>query len=260
MSLFILQKVSYVFPTGGAALDSIDLEIARGSRIVLLGANGAGKSTLLQILAGLQFPTKGKVFYEHEQLTQKAFSGNPQLRRSFRRKVGVLFQNPDAQLFCPTVWEEVAFGPMQLYSAEEAQERTFGILHSMGIEHLSNEAPFALSGGEKRKVALAAVLVTEPDVVLLDEPTVSLDASTTDFLMDWLREYGQSPGKTFISSTHDLLMAPELGNEAVVLTPCHKIARMGSLQNVLEETELLRQMNLLRRERISSSSAVPPLV
>lgn len=250
---FTLNSVSYRFPNGSLAIDDLTLSITAGSRVVLLGANGAGKSTLLQLLGGLRFATEGDVCYNWERLTERAL-GRSEFRRSFRKDVGFLFQNPDVQLFCPTVREEVAFGPLQFFSREEAAERTYGALHAMGIEHLADEAPFALSGGEKRKVTLATVLVMDPKVLLLDEPTISLDASTTDFLLDWLQEFAQGGAKTIITATHDMALAPELGRDAVVLTPCHKRARTGNLAALLEDAEFLRQMNLIGRRTLQPNT------
>lgn len=244
-----LQEVGYAFPGGAPVLESISLTLKAGERWALLGSNGAGKSTLLQVLAGLLEPAQGQIHFFGEAITPRRLEKEPTLRQTFRSRVGFLFQEPDSQLFCATVEDEVAFGPLQMLTREEARERTYGILHSFAIEHLAKEAPFALSGGEKRKVALASVLVMDPAILLLDEPTASLDAASEEFLFEWMQEFLSRPDKLMIMATHDLQLAADLSTQAAVLTPCHRLARTAATAEILEDTKFLRAINLLPRHR-----------
>lgn len=247
--LYELHEVDFAWPGRKPALSGITLRIDRGGHVVLLGANGAGKSTLLMLLAGLQHPTAGRIAFEGGELTAGRLAHDVAFRRAFRGRVGVLFQNPDTQLFCPTVREEVAFGPLQVFPRAEALERTAAALATFRLETLADEAPFALSGGEKRRVALAAVLALEPEVLLLDEPTSNLDPRTCDELMEILEAYRGQAGRTLVTATHDLLMAGDLGETAVVLSPEGRIAASAPLRQVLENKDLLLEANLIGQRR-----------
>ena len=152
------------------ALDGLNLTVMPGQRIVLLGANGSGKSTLLSMLDGLCFPEKGSVTFQGEPLAEDRLRG--QVEFDFRRRVALVFQNPDVQLFNPTVFDEVAFGPLQLrWTKEQIRLRVSEILEQLEIAHLKDRSPHHLSTGEKKRVALASVLILDPEVLLLDEPT-----------------------------------------------------------------------------------------
>lgn len=245
--LFEMRDLSYEFAPGIPALDGVHAAIPSGGCTALLGCNGAGKSTLLHLLAGLLTSTAGELRWKDEALSAQILRDNPPLRAKFRTEVAMTFQDPDAQWLCETVQQEVEFGPRQLWSAEEARERASEIMITLGINHIADRAPFLLSGGQKRRVALASILAVDPAVLLLDEPTAGLDAATTDFLLDWLAEFLATPGKTLILATHDLALVEEVATTALVLTPCHKLARHASTENLLRDEDFLRQMNLLRR-------------
>jgi cobalt/nickel transport system ATP-binding protein len=214
--LFDLRNIEYTFAARYPALRGIDLKIEAGERLVVLGANGCGKSTLLHILAGLLFPTAGEVWAFGRRLTEEAF-GDASFTAFFRGRVGFLFQNPEVQLFCPTVLDEVAFGPLQLNaSQEEALEKSREVIAMLGLEKISDRSPHQLSGGEKKKVALASVLSLNPDVLLLDEPAGGLDPRTQVWLTELLNEL-HALGKTIVTATHDLSIVEDIADRAVVM-------------------------------------------
>src|SRR5580658_7390008 len=185
---FQLRDVSFKYETV-AAIDGISLDIEAGKRIALLGANGSGKSTLLRLLDALSFPSAGFISFQGQPLSEDRFADD-QFAFDFHRRVGLVFQNPDVQLFNPTVFDEVAFGPLQLrWAKTDIRDRVDEILDRLRIGHLRNRVPQSLSGGEKKRVALASVLVLDPAVLLLDEPTAALDprshSEIIDLLIDW---------------------------------------------------------------------------
>ena len=229
------------------ALDSLSLAIAPGQRVALLGANGSGKSTLLRILDGLAFPDKGSIAFCGEPLTeeqlQKAAFAYP-----FRRRVGFVFQNPDVQLFSPTVFDEVAFGPLQMeWPREQVRARVEEILEVMKVSHLRDRSPHHLSTGEKKRVALASVLVLDPEVLLLDEPTAALDPRSASQTVDFL--VGLRGGaKTVITSTHDLAIVEDIADHCFVFQTGRLVAA-GTPQEILSQTTMLEQTNLVHVHR-----------
>src|SRR5215467_185470 len=173
-SAFELEDVSYRYD-GVTALDGLSLTVGKGERIAVLGANGSGKSTLLRLLDALHFPGSGVVRAFGEQLTQDRLTEDA-FSMDFRRRVGFVFQNPDVQLFNPTVWDEIAFGPLQLgWARDLIRQKISETMDFMEIAHLKDRPPHRLSGGEKKRVSLASVIVFDPDVLLMDEPTAALD-------------------------------------------------------------------------------------
>ena len=205
---------------GRAVLRDVSFAVQPGERLVLLGVNGCGKTTLLKLLDGLAFATAGRVTYAGTELTSRAVDA-PAFRRRFRGEVGLLFQNVDAMLFNPTVADEIAFGPRQL-GLPEVDRRVAEWARRFGVEGFLERPPFELSGGEKKRVALAALLACDPRVLLLDEPTANLDPATGARLVDFL--LGR-PDLTVITSTHNLSVADELGARAILLAP----GRAGAL-------------------------------
>jgi cobalt/nickel transport system ATP-binding protein len=245
-SVFQVENVTFRYDAM-AAVDELSLSIPHGQRLALLGANGSGKSTLLRLLNALYFADAGTVRYRGEALTEAAF-GDDAFAMNFRRQVALVFQNPDVQLFCPTVYDEVAFGPLQMrWSKSEIRERVDGALELLGITHLKQRAPHHLSGGEKKKVAIASVLVLDPQVILLDEPTAALDPRSQTQIIDFL--IGWSAGeKTIITATHDLHTLRDIADECVILER-GKISARGTPDEVLHDASLLRRANLIHAHR-----------
>ncbi|MDP1808166.1 MAG: ABC transporter ATP-binding protein [Actinomycetota bacterium] len=241
--LFELRGVSYAYPGGRAALDKVDLDIAEGARLAILGANGSGKSTLLKLIDGLIFPAAGALQAFGRTIDEQALE-EVNFNAYFRRRVAFVFQDSDIQLFSPTVFDEVAFGPLQLdISPEAAARRADDVLEMLDLSPLRDRQPHQLSGGEKKKVAIAAVLAIGPDVLLLDEPTNNLDPRTRAWLLDLLLELGRA-GKTIILATQDLDMAADFADAVVILNEGHQIAAAGPAM-LLADTELLVAVNLL---------------
>lgn len=226
------------------ALDGVDFAVREGERVALLGANGCGKSTLLKILDGLIFPTSGHYTAFGQEVTEDTLE-DEQMSAGFRSRVQFVFQNSDAQVFSPTVTEEVAFGPLQLgFSREQAMERVRDVLAMLDIAHLADRAPFQLSGGEKKRVAIATVLVMNPEVLLFDEPTAGLDPRTAEWLTE-LVEQLSAAGKTMVHATHHLDELYRLADRCVVFSEDHRVVAEGGPERILADTELLRRVNLV---------------
>ena len=180
------------------------------------------------------------------QITKRSFDAikDNEFRSYFRTKVGFVFQNSDVQLFSPTVYEEIAFGPLQLdVPPEEVKTRVEDVLDMMGITKLRDRSPHTLSGGEKKKVCIATVLVNNPDVLLLDEPTAGLDPRTQLWLVELLQELGRA-GKTVITATHDLETIEQISKRAIVMGEDHGIKVDGDAEEVLDDFDLLLSCQL----------------
>lgn len=241
---FDLEKVNFDYPGGENALRDIDLSIGQGERIVLLGANGSGKSTLLKVLNGLVFPQQGEVRAFGQPLDE-AHLNNDAFNHWFRRQVGFVFQDSDAQLFSPNVWEEIAFGPLHMnLDPDQVRQRVAEILDLFDLHHLKDRPPFKLSGGEKRKVSLASVLAVNPSVLMLDEPTAGLDPRTQRWLTDMLVRLG-SVGKTLVTATHDLDVVEEIADRVLVFGEGHTLVAAGTPQEILADKDLLLRVNLI---------------
>jgi cobalt/nickel transport system ATP-binding protein len=229
------------------ALDRLSISIPEGSRVALLGANGSGKSTLLRLLDGLYFGDSGVVRFRGETLTEDRFSSDD-FAFAFRKQVGLVFQNPDVQLFNPTVFDEVAFAPLQLrWPKAEVRERVSATLDWLRISHLKDRVPHRLSGGEKKRVALASVLVLDPAVLLLDEPSASLDPRSHSQLIDLLVEWGGG-AKTVVIATHDLRDLTEIADSCFVLE-AGRLAVEGAPAEILRDHDLLQRANLIHAHR-----------
>jgi cobalt/nickel transport system ATP-binding protein len=234
--------VRYRYGGRQLALDGIDLDIARGEQVVLLGANGSGKSTLLKLLNGIYAPSEGTMRALGRDI--KAVAAGLDAFQ-FHREVGLVFQDPDIQLFSATVFDDVAFGPLQLgLSQDEVKARCDEALGQMEITHLAQRAPFELSGGEKKRAAIASVLSLRPDVILLDEPTASLDPRTKWVLVNLIRKLGAA-GKTVITTTHELEIVPIIANRVVVIGEERRVLADGSPQAILSDHNLLIRANLI---------------
>jgi cobalt/nickel transport system ATP-binding protein len=240
---FSVRAVSYRY-NQAPALNGLSMQVARGERVALLGANGSGKSTLLRLLAGLCFADQGDISFFGERLTERRFEEEA-FFYNFRRRVGLVFQNPDIQLFNPSVFDEVAFGPLQLrWPRTQIRERVERALESMGISHLRDRAPHRLSGGEKKRVALASVLVTDPEVLLLDEPSAALDPLSQSQIVALLASWKSGP-KTVITATHDMDTLEDIADRCYVFE-AGRIAGEGAPLKVLHDVALLERSGLVR--------------
>jgi cobalt/nickel transport system ATP-binding protein len=248
-TIFELKNVSYSYLGKIDALKEISLKIAQGEQVSIMGANGSGKSTLLAILDGLVYPSSGEYYAFGQLVTEDLFDSmqDNEFRSYFRKKVGFVFQNSDVQLFSSTVFEEIAFGPLQLdLPKEEVRARVDEIISMMDIAKLKDRAPHTLSGGEKKKVCIASVLATNPDVLLLDEPTAGLDPRTQLWLIELLHELDQA-GKTVITATHDLDIIEQISNRAIVIGEDHKVKVDRDTDKVLNDIDLLLAANLIHK-------------
>jgi cobalt/nickel transport system ATP-binding protein len=242
--VFELNKVNYSYLGRFSALNGIDLTIQKGEKIVIIGANGSGKSTLLQLLDGLIFPDSGRISAFGTELTEKYFN-DEKLSREFRSAVGLVFQNPDVQLFCPTVKEDIVFGPLQLgLGRKQIEERLEKLINLLEIKNLLDRVPHQLSLGEKRKIAIASTLIINPQVLILDEPTAGLDPLTTRHIIDLLVNENLS-GKTIITATHDLHIVQEISDRIHVFNQQKKIVRSGSPEEILTDIPFLQENNLV---------------
>lgn len=245
--LYDLFKVNYQYADGNVALRNVSFSVRQGESIAILGANGSGKSTLLRLLGGLQFASTGKTLFRAESMTEASFLA-PDFRAHFRQSVGFVFQNADAQLFNSTVFEEVAFGPRQLGLSElEVELRAIETLGFLGISHLADRAPFRLSGGEKRKVAIASVMSMNPQVLLFDEPFLGLDPRGQMWLIRTLQQL-QGAGKTTIVATHSMDTVARIAKSAIVISETHEVIGVGAVPCVLSDRDLLYRANLIERE------------
>ncbi len=223
------------------ALRGVDLRIGAGEKVVVVGANGSGKSTLLRLLNGLVAPDRGRWRYDgvgvdRSRLADAAFA------RRLRRETVLLFQQPEAMLFNPTVKDEIAYGPRRLGWAD-ADARALRWARELGLDARLDQPPHALSGGEQQKVALAALLALEPRLVLLDEPTASLDARACGWLLDHVAD---TPA-TVVTSTHTLALAPAFGTRCIVLGEDHTLLHDGPTEAALADAALLERANLAWR-------------
>ena len=215
-----LKNVCYAYGNE-IALRYINLNIQKGESVIIQGPNGCGKSTLIKILNGIIFPMEGSYTYEDHEITEKALKDS-RFAKWFHQQMGYVFQNADTQLFCGSVEEEIAFGPIQMGLSEDKQ-RTEDCLRLFGIEKLRERPPYHLSGGEKRKVSLACILSMNPEVLILDEPLAGLDESTQKMLIDFLKKF-HAAGKTLIIITHNNQLAKELGNRFIKMKEDNELA------------------------------------
>ena len=241
--VFELKQVSYAYDGKQMALENINLTVNAGECLVILGANGCGKSTLLKLLDGLYFPTSGSICAFGQPLSEAALRDD-EYNFAFRRRVGLVFQDTDVQLFSPSVLDEVAFAPLQLgLPRDEVTRRVDFAIESLRIEKLRNRAPHRLSGGEKRRVALASVLSLNPDVWLLDEPTTGLDPRSQSWLVEFILEQRQA-NRTVITATHDLIIAEQIATTIYVFDEDHHIVASGKPADILADHDMLHRCNL----------------
>ena len=239
------------------ALVDVSMDVRRGEKLALLGANGSGKSTLLKVLDGLVFPQTGTFRAFGSEVTEDTLE-DEQMSAGFRSRVGFVFQNSDAQVFSPSVREEIAFGPLQMgMSSDETAQRVDDVLAMIGIADLVDRAPFQLSGGQKKRVAIASVLVMNPEVLLFDEPTAALDPRTQEWLTGLIEELADA-GKTIVHATHDLEVLDRLADRCLVFSEEHRIVAEGTPADVLADSDLLVSVNLVHpRARTRSPLPTP---
>jgi len=239
-----LENISYSYYGTIPAVCDISFSIKEGERFAIIGANGTGKSTLLQIMCGLMHQSEGNVWFRENEVSEKTLRIRSFLKY-FRERVGYVFQDSDIQLFCPTVLDELLYGPLQLeINQSEAMDRTFEIMKMLEIEHLKDRPSYMLSGGEKKRVAIGSVLTMNPEVMLFDEPTNGLDPRTQCFLVELLLSLSES-GKTVVITTHDLSLVAELETEVALLSEEHRIEKVGDCRDILKDEDLLLRVNLI---------------
>ena len=233
-----IRDLSYSYGDGTLALKDINISLEEGCKVALVGPNGAGKSTLMLMINGILRPTSGAVLFAGQPLQYDAAS-----LRAVRRAVGMVFQNSDDQLFAPTVYQDVAFGPTNLgYPAEKVKRYVGFALQYVGLSGYERRPPHHLSGGEKKRVAIAGILAMEPQVMILDEPTSNLDPASSEEIMEMLDELNQG-GKTMIISTHDVDLAYRWADE-IILMKDGELVRRGSGPDVFMDGNLLREARL----------------
>ncbi|MDI6800712.1 MAG: ABC transporter ATP-binding protein [Thermodesulfovibrionales bacterium] len=243
-NIISVENISYSYHGRIKALLNVSLDIKEGERFAVIGANGSGKSTLLQIMNGLIYPSSGQVFFRGDEVSEKTLNDKLFLK-CFRESVGYVFQDPDVQLFCPNVLDELLYGPLQLGISEgEALDRAQEVIKMLNIENLKDRPSYMLSGGEKKRVAIGSVLTMNPDVLLFDEPTNGLDPRTQCFLVELMLELNDA-GKTIVIATHDLSLIDELHCHVAVLSEEHRVEKTGEADEILKDEELLLKVNLI---------------
>ncbi len=239
-----LEEVSYSYYDQVSAVSDINLAVNEGEKFAIIGANGSGKSTLLQIMNGLIHQTRGKYLFRGHEISEQALKEKGFLR-FFRERVGYVFQDSDVQLFCPTVLDELLYGPLQLeVSEKEAVDRAFEVMQMLKIEELRDRPSYMLSGGEKKKVSIGSVLTMNPEVLLFDEPTNCLDPRTQCFLLELFFALNEA-GKTLVIATHDLALVDDLHTRVALLSEAHMIEKIGASEDILKDEELLVNVNLI---------------
>ncbi len=228
-----VQNLRHAYPDGTVALQDVSFTIHHGESVAIIGANGAGKSTLLLHLNGYLTPSSGHIRIGDFPLTKETL-------QQIRRTVGMVFQDADDQLFMPTVFDDVAFGPFNLgLPLEEVRQRVQMVLDKVGAIHLQDKPPYHLSGGEKKRVAIATVLAMSPDILVMDEPTSGLDPFARRQLIELLQEFRH----TRIFTSHDLDMVLDLCERTIIL---HKgmVKADGRTRDIFSDDALLAECRL----------------
>ncbi|MFA6362390.1 ATP-binding cassette domain-containing protein [Methanoregula sp.] len=237
MHLIETRDLCYVYPGDVTALDRVNFIAPRNARIAVIGSNGAGKSTLFKHFNGIFQPSSGSVLIRGEPITKKN-------RNEIRKFVGLVFQNPDDQIFSPTVEQDIAFGPTNLGLDEETiSHRVHEALRVVGIEHLAGRVPHHLSGGEKKRVAIAGVIAMEPEVLVLDEPTAGLDPRGVADLNYFINSLSSKYGMTVIFSTHDVALVPEVADFIYVMDK-GRIVASGTVDEIFLQPDMLKSVRL----------------
>ncbi|AEV67100.1 energy-coupling factor ABC transporter ATP-binding protein [Acetivibrio clariflavus] len=228
-----VRNLQFVYPDGYKAIKNVSFTVYHGESVGIIGANGAGKSTLLMLIMGLLFPTSGEVLVGDVRMTKKTLP-------MIRQRLGMVFQNPDDQLFMNTVYDDVAFGPRNYNMDEkEVEKRVKEALEAVGIYHLKDRAPYKLSEGEKRSAAIASVLSMHPDILVMDEPTSALDPKSRRKVIDLLKGFKH----TKIITSHDLDMVFETCSRVIVINQ-GEVAADGEGIKILRDSKLLESCGL----------------
>lgn len=231
-----VRDVAYTYAGGIKAVSGVSFKVMQGEMLALLGPNGAGKSTTILLMAGLLKPDSGTITVFGEDTSSRQFE-------AMRKKIGLVFQDPDDQLFNNTVFDDVAYGPRNLGMEEgEIKKMTEETLKTLGISHLAERAPHRLSLGEKKKAAIATALVLNPEILLLDEPTANLDPGSKRELIRLLKELNRQ-GVTIILATHDVEVLPDV-SERVILMSNGKILGEGSTTEMLQDWHVLQEASI----------------
>lgn len=237
MHLIETRDLCYAYPNKVTALDRINFIAPRNARIAVIGSNGAGKSTLFKHFNGIFRPTSGQVLIRGEPITRQNI-------KEIRKFVGIVFQNPDDQIFSPTVEQDVAFGPTNLgLDPETIHHRVHEALSVVGIGHLAHRVPHHLSGGEKKRVAIAGAIAMEPEVLVLDEPTAGLDPKGVADLDTFINSLSKKYGMTVIFSTHDVGLVPEIADYVYVMDK-GRIVAQGTVDEIFLQPEMLKSARL----------------
>jgi len=238
MNIIEAKNITYKYPDGTVALNNIDFSVEKGDIVALLGPNGAGKSTLFLHFNGILEPSEGEIFIDNKLLKY-----NKKDLNAARQKVGIVFQNPDDQLFAPTVEEDIAFGPLNIgLSQEETQKRVKDSLKKVGMEGFEKKPPHHLSGGQKKRIAIAGILAMNPEIMILDEPTSGLDPKGASKILKLLYDLN-SEGMTIIISTHDVDLVPIYAKKINVINN-GVIVKKGTPHEVFDEVNTIRDANL----------------
>jgi len=228
-----VDNISFTYPDGHEVLKGLSCQILKGEKVALIGPNGAGKSTLMGHLNGVQLASSGNIVINGIQVNKSTL-------KDIRRLVGIVFQDPDDQLFCPTVFDDVAFGPLNLgLPEEEIETRVDDALQVVGLEGFKERSSFHLSFGERKRLALATVLSYQPEILVFDEPSTNMDPMNRRKLIKWLKE----SDKTILLCTHDLDIALEVCDRCLMLTD-GKIIAEGPTQEMLYDRTFLEENKL----------------
>ena len=238
MNVIETQDIVYEYPDGTKALENVNFKVDEGKIVALLGPNGAGKSTLFLHFNGILKPSSGKILFNGSPVDY-----NKKNLMKLRQNVGIVFQNPDDQLFAPTVMEDVAFGPMNMgLSREEVEKRVKDALKRVGMDGFEKKPPHHLSGGQKKRVTIAGILAMDPKIMVLDEPTSGLDPRGASQIMRLLYELNKD-GMTIIISTHDVDLVPLYASTVYIISHGN-IIKEGNPQTVFSDVETIRTANL----------------
>jgi cobalt/nickel transport system ATP-binding protein len=237
--LFKIENLTHEYSDGTLAVDNISINFDKAERIALLGTNGSGKTTLLNHLNGILKPTYGRILFDDKPLKYDAKS-----LLELRKRVGFVFQDPNDQLFAPTVKQDVAFGPLNLgYSTEKVKAIVAEAMETVGIAQFAEKPPHFLSLGQKKRVALAGVLAMEPEVIIMDEPTSNLDPRATSEILHLLLQLNKEKGITLLLATHDVDMVPLFASRMFVLSK-GKLVFDGTPKEAFSNGDLIREVNL----------------